>query len=139
MHNFRNLTIWLRSIKLVTEIYKLTNTFPGHERFGLTSQMQRAAVSIPTNIAEGSAKTSDKDFVRFLEIALGSLLELETELTIALNLQYIDLQIFENIQNEIIELQKMITGFKNKLKQNFTLLSFIFVLSSLFFALYSLL
>ena len=116
MHNFRNLTIWLRSIKLVTEIYKLTNTFPGHERFGLTSQMQRAAVSIPTNIAEGSAKTSDKDFVRFLEIALGSLLELETELTIALNLQYIDLQIFENIQNEIIELQKMITGFKNKLK-----------------------
>lgn len=116
MHNFRNLTIWLRSIKLVTEIYKLTNTFPGHERFGLMSQMQRAAVSIPTNIAEGSAKTSDKDFVRFLEIALGSLLELETELTIALNLQYIDLQIFENIQNEIIELQKMITGFKNKLK-----------------------
>ena len=79
------------------------------------SQMQRAAVSIPTNIAEGSAKTSNKDFARFLEISIGSLLELETEITIALNLKYVDSLVFENIQNKIIELQKMITGFKNKL------------------------
>jgi len=116
MHNFRRLTIWMKSMNLVTEIYQLTNTFPVHERFGLISQMQRAAVSIPTNIAEGSAKTSNKDFSRFLEIAVGSSLELETELTIALNLKYIDSMNFENIQNEIIELQKMITVFKNKLE-----------------------
>ncbi len=116
MHNFRKLTIWIKSMDLVTEIYQLTNTFPQHERFGLMSQMQRAAVSVPTNIAEGSAKTSNKDFTRFLEISVGSLLELETELTIALNLKYIDLMIFEKIQNEIVELQKMITGFKNKLE-----------------------
>ena len=116
MHNFRKLTIWIKSMDLVTEIYQLTNTFPQHERFGLMSQMQRAAVSIPTNIAEGSAKTSNKDFARFLEISIGSLLEMETELTIALNLKYIDSMIFEKIQNEIIELQKMITGFKNKLE-----------------------
>ena len=79
------------------------------------SQMQRAAVSIPTNIAEGSAKSSNKDFARFLEMSMGFLLELETELIIAVNLKYIDLAIFENIKNKIIELQKMLTGFKNKL------------------------
>lgn len=101
---------------MVTRIYQLTNTFPGHERFGLMSQMQRAAVSIPTNIAEGSAKSSNKDFARFLEMSIGSSLELETELIIALNLKYVDSMIFEDIQNEIIELQKMITVFKNKLE-----------------------
>ncbi len=78
--------------------------------------MQRAAVSIPTNIAEGSAKSSNKDFARFLEMSIGSSLELETELIIALNLKYVDSMIFEDIQNEIIELQKMITVFKNKLE-----------------------
>jgi len=101
---------------LVIRIYQLTNTFPSHERFGLMSQMQRAAVSIPTNIAEGSAKSSNKDFARFLEMSIGSSLELETELIIALNLKYVDSMIFEDIQNEIIELQKMITVFKNKLE-----------------------
>lgn len=115
MHNFRKLDIWTKSMNLVTEIYQLTNTFPTQERFGLMSQMQRAAVSIPTNIAEGSAKTSNRDFARFLEMSIGSLLELETELTITLNLNYIDSLIFEDIQTKIIELQKMITGFKNKL------------------------
>lgn len=77
--------------------------------------MQRTIVSVPSNIAEGSAKSSNKDFARFLEMSIGSLLESETELTIALNLKYIDSTIFEKIQDEIIELQKMITGFKNKL------------------------
>ena len=92
-------------MNLVTEIYQLTNVFPTQERFGLMSQMQRAAVSIPTNIAEGSAKTSNRDFARFLEMSIGSLLELETELTIALNLNYIDSLMFENIQTKIIELK----------------------------------
>lgn len=115
MHNFRKLDIWTKSMNLVTEIYQLTNVFPTHERFGLMSQMQRAAVSIPTNIAEGSAKTSNRDFARFLEMSIGSLLELETEIKIALNLNYIDSLIFEDIQTKIIELQKMITVFKNKL------------------------
>jgi len=78
--------------------------------------MQRAAVSIPTNFAEGSAKSSNKDFARFLEMSIGSSLELETELIIALNLKYLDSMNFENIQNEIIEIQKMITVFKNKLE-----------------------
>lgn len=67
MHNFKKLEIWIKSMSIVTEIYQITNTFPNHERFGLISQMQRSAVSIPSNIAEGSAKTSNKDFARFLE------------------------------------------------------------------------
>ena len=117
MHNFRKLDIWIKSVGLVTGIYRLTNTFPNHERFGLTSQMQRAAVSVPTNIAEGSAKSSNKDFARFIEISIGSLLELETELLIAFNLQYIDLDKYNTFQHQIIELQKMITGFKNRLKE----------------------
>ncbi len=117
MHNFRKLDIWLKSMDLVTEIYKLTNTFPNHERFGLISQMQRAAVSCPTNIAEGSAKSSAKDFARFLEIAQGSLLELETELLIAFNLNYIDSMSCDGIQHKLIELQKMINGFKNQLNK----------------------
>ena len=115
MHNFRKLDIWTKSVALVTEIYQLTNSFPSQERFGLMSQMQRAAVSIPTNIAEGSAKSSNKDFARFLEMSMGSSLELETELIIALNFKYIDSVVFDNIQNKNIELQKMLTGFKNKL------------------------
>ncbi len=115
MHNFRKLDIWIKSVSLVTDIYRLTNSFPTQERFGLVSQMQRAAVSIPTNIAEGSAKSSNKDFTRFLKISIGSLLELETELLISFNLQYIGLEKYDIFQNQIIELQKMITGFKNKL------------------------
>ncbi len=115
MHNFRKLDIWIKSVSLVTDINRLTNSFPTQERFGLVSQMQRAAVSIPTNIAEGSAKSSNKDFTRFLKISIGSLLELETELLISFNLQYIGLEKYDIFQNQIIELQKMITGFKNKL------------------------
>lgn len=102
-------------MNIVTQIYQITNTFPTHERFGLVSQMQRSGVSIPTNIAEGSAKTSNKDFNRFLEISLGSAFELETELIIALNLKYIDIEVYSDVQNKINEIQKMIIGFKNKL------------------------
>ena len=77
--------------------------------------MQRAAVSIPTNIAEGSAKTSNKDFARFLEISIGSSFELETQLILASKLNYVDSEISISTQNKINELQKMIIGFKNKL------------------------
>ncbi len=117
MHNFRKLEIWKQSVLLVTEIYKVTNTFPNHERFGLMSQMQRAAVSCPTNIGEGSAKSSNKDFARFLEISIGSLIELETELIVANNLGYIVDNSFIEIQNKIIELQKMIFKFKEQLNK----------------------
>jgi four helix bundle protein len=115
MHNFKKLDIWVKSMELVTDIYLLTNSFPNQERFGLTSQTQRAAVSIPTNIAEGSAKSSNKDFARFLEMSIGSSFELETELILALNLKYIDSLVFKSIQTKINEIQKMIIGFKQSL------------------------
>jgi len=115
MHNFKKLDIWTKSIELVTKIYSITNSFPNQERFGLTSQIQRAAVSIPANIAEGSAKSSNKDFARFLEMSIGSSFELETELIIALNLKYIDSVVFTNIETKINEIQKMINGFKQSL------------------------
>lgn len=115
MHNVKKLSIWIKSVDFVTEIYKVTNTFPSNERFGLVSQLQRAAVSVPTNISEGSAKSSNKDFARFLEISFGSTCELETELLISLNLSYIDLEKYNQLQEELVELQKMIISFKEKL------------------------
>ena len=115
MHNFKKLDIWTRSMDLASEIYSLTNTFPSNERFGLISQMQRSAVSIPSNIAEGSAKSSNKDFSRFLEISIGSSFELETQLILASRLNYVEDGIYNSTQNNINELQKMIIGFKNKL------------------------
>jgi four helix bundle protein len=116
MHNFRNLNIWLKSVELVTEIYRVTENLPKVERFGLIAQLQRAAVSIPANIAEGSAKSSNRDFARFLEIALGSSFELETELLVSKNLNYISEEIYCNFQNNLVELQKMITKFKETLQ-----------------------
>jgi S23 ribosomal protein. len=115
MHNFKKLAIWVKSVEFVTDIYKVTNTFPSHERFGLISQLQRAAVSVPTNISEGSAKSSSKDFARFFEISLGSTFELETELLVSLNLSYIDVEQYNQLQEKLSELQKMIIGFKNNL------------------------
>ncbi|MFA5044996.1 MAG: four helix bundle protein [Paludibacter sp.] len=115
MHNFKKLSIWIKSVDFVTEIYKVTNTFPSNERFGLVSQLQRAAVSVPTNISEGSAKSSNKDFARFLEISLGSTFELETELLVSLNLSYIEQGQYNLLQEKLAELQKMIIGFKDKL------------------------
>jgi len=115
MHNFKKLEIWIKSMGIVTEIYQITNTFPSHERFGLISQMQRSAVSIPSNIAEGSAKTSNKDFARFLEISIGSSYELETQLIVSFNLKYIETAVYEDLSFKISEIQKMINGFKNKL------------------------
>ncbi|MFT3754114.1 MAG: four helix bundle protein [Paludibacter sp.] len=115
MHNFKKLDIWIKSMDLASEIYKLTNSFPGIERFGLISQMQRSAVSIPSNIAEGSAKSSNKDFSRFLEMSIGSSFELETQLILATKLNYLESEVSISTQSKINELQKMIIGFKNKL------------------------
>jgi four helix bundle protein len=115
MHNFKKLDIWSKSVAFVSDIYRLVSTFPQKERFGLVSQMQRAAISIPANIAEGSAKSGNKDFARFLEISLGSTFELETELIVSLYLSYIDKDKYNYLEEKLSELQKMIIGFKEKL------------------------
>ncbi len=117
MHNFRNLEIWRKAITLSTEVYSITKSFPASEQFGLTSQIQRAVVSVAANIAEGSARSSNKEFVHFLEISLGSLYELETELIVANNVGILDQSMFDNISDKMRELEKMILSFKFTLQK----------------------
>ncbi len=89
MRNFRKLDVWNDSRKLVKDIYLLTSKLPNTEKFGLISQMNRCVISIPSNIAEGSAKESQKDFVRFLQISLGSAFELETQIILCTDLEFL--------------------------------------------------
>ena len=112
MHNFKELKIWTKSIDLTVEIYKLTDTFPGSEKFGLVSQIRRSSVSIASNIAEGASRVSNKDFARFLQIALGSAFELETQLMISKEVLEIDTKRIGILTKKIIEIQKMINGFR---------------------------
>ena len=115
MHNFRELKIWQESMELAKDIYKITKLFPDSEKFGLVSQMNRSAVSIPSNISEGSARASKKEFVHFLNIALGSCFELETQLTLAQSFDYLDVENFNNVEQRIINIQKMISGFRKSI------------------------
>ncbi|MFC0877558.1 four helix bundle protein [Saccharicrinis sp. FJH2] len=115
MHNFKELKIWQKSKELVVEIYRLTQNFPSSEQFGIISQIQQAAVSIPSNIAEGSGRNSKKDFIRFLDIAKSSSFELETQIIIATDLGYINNEVSANIIKTINEIQKMIFGFQKSL------------------------
>jgi four helix bundle protein len=116
MHNFKKMDIWKDSTDYVTKMYQVTSSFPKTEIYGLASQIQRAAVSIPTNIAEGSAKSSDKDFARFLEMSIGSSFELETELIVAKNLSYITAENLFELQTELSKIQQKINKFKDQLK-----------------------
>ena len=117
MKTHRDLKVWQDSILLVTEIYKLTKEFPSSENYGLTSQIQRSAVSIPSNIAEGAARNSTKEFAYYLSIALGSLAELETQLIIAKNIKYISDEQYTFIADKFIEIRKMLNGLQNSLKK----------------------
>jgi len=114
---YRDLDVWKLSIQFVADIYILTGTFPKHEVYGLSSQMQRAAVSIPSNIAEGSGRKTTKDFLHFLYIAKGSLLEIETQLEIAKILGYArDINAFiETIKRLRNMINGLITSMEGKL------------------------
>lgn len=110
MRPHEKLDVWKKAVAIVTTLYDITKTFPADERFGLTSQIRRAGVSIPANIAEGAGRESDKEFCRFLSIAQGSASELETELLIAKNLGYLSSEDFELIFEEINVVGRMIGG-----------------------------
>ena len=116
MHNFKKLEFWDKSICLVKDVYLVTSQFPKVEQFGLISQMQRAAVSVSANIAEGSARGTNKDFSRFLRISLGSICELETLTVIAKELQYIDNEVFNKLEKQIQVIKRMIKSFQSQLK-----------------------
>ena len=113
--NHKNLDVWIKSMDLVETIYKLTQTFPDAEKFGLTSQMRRAAVSIPSNIAEGAARKGDKELIHFLHIALGSLSELETQYLIAVRLAFMEKE--DAVQEQMIDVKKLLLGFRNYLNK----------------------
>jgi four helix bundle protein len=115
MHNFKELKVWQKSRLLTKEIYLLTKSFPQREQFELSSQIRRSAISIPSNIAEGSGRGSNKDFRRFLNIAISSAFELETQIILAYDLGYLEKIKFESTETKIIEIQKMVHGFHKSL------------------------
>jgi len=106
----KDLEVWQRSMNLVADIYLLTKTFPKEELYGLVSQMRRAAVSIPSNIAEGRAKKSTRDYIRFINIAYGSAAELETQMLIAKRLDFAVSERGDAILSELSEIGKMLNG-----------------------------
>ncbi len=119
MRNFKDFAIWKRSFELVDAVYQQSENLPNDEKFGLTSQIRRCAVSIPSNIAEGCSRRTDKEFARFLEIAIGSSFELETQLLIALRRNMLEKEKMEPILDELNQVQKMINAFYSKLKGSF--------------------
>jgi four helix bundle protein len=116
MHQFKNLEIWKRSRYFCSKIYAVTSNFPDNEKFGITNQLRRASVSIPSNIAEGSSRASNKDFLRFLEIAIGSAYEIETQLLISNDLDFLEFDTLKILLYELEEIVKMISKFRSTLK-----------------------
>ncbi len=107
---YQDLKVWQKSVALVVDIYRLTKSFPRDEQYGLTSQLRRAAVSIPSNIAEGQGRRSERDFQKFLVTARGSLLELETQLVIAEKLDYLPATAGKALRAQTAELGRMLNG-----------------------------
>ncbi len=115
VRNYRELKVWQKGIELVKSVYRLTQSFPKSEMYGLSSQMQRAAVSIPSNIAEGQGRQHTGEFRQFLHVALGSAAELDTQLVVAVELGFTDPNIAQPIFDLILEIRKMTYALINKL------------------------
>ena len=116
MKTHKDLEVYKNSIDFVTRVYAITKTFPKEEGYGLTSQLRRAAISIPSNIAEGAARGHDKEFIHFLYIAHGSLAEIETQLIIARNLNYLSLSELEPLNEKMIIIRSQLSGLIKHLK-----------------------
>ncbi len=116
MKSYKELGVWRKAVSLALDVYKLTSHFPDSEKFGLTSQIRRAATSIPANIAEGWGRGSTKEYVQFLLVARGSLMELETHLIIGQKLQYLNQEQLAVVQQQIQEVGKMLNGLVQSLR-----------------------
>ena len=114
----KDLIVWKKSVVFVTEIYKFTSSLPDNEKFGIISQLRRAAVSIPTNIAEGAARHSTKEFIQFIYISLGSVSEIDTLLLIVGNLKYADVSELSKLNFQADEIKKMLTALIKSLKNS---------------------
>ena len=118
IRSYRDLIVWQKSMDMVREIYRITKTFPNDERFGLVGQLRRAAVSVPSNIAEGYSRNSTQDYVRFLRMATGSLYEIQTQLEISFEENFFTKQDYENISVLIMEIEKMLVLLTKKIDKN---------------------
>jgi len=116
MTSHKDLKVWIKGVELVKSIYEITKLFPSNEQFGLTSQMRRAAVSIPSNIAEGCGRNSDKELIHFLYISLGSAAELETQIIISKELGFLENEKSEQLQSSIFEIIKMTSSLIKSIK-----------------------
>ena len=116
MRGFRDLKVWEKAHELTLQIYQTTSSFPKHELYGLTSQIRRAAASIPANIAEGCGRSGDAEFGRYLQIAMGSASETEYHLILAFDLGYIDELIYQKVNSDLIEVKQMLAGLIKKLR-----------------------
>ena len=118
MNNYKELKIWQKSVDLAVHVYEVTKSFPKEEIYGLTAQLRRSAVSIPSNVAEGAGRNTKKDFSNFLGISYGSSCELETQIIIAEKVKLIDQLALNSIQQQIDEIQKMNWSLKRSLTQD---------------------
>jgi len=111
------LEVWKKGVEFVTQVYMVTRRLPADEKFGLIAQMRRAAVSIPSNIAEGAARNSKKEFINYLHIAQGSSAELETQIVIAQKLLFLSRTVSDKLLNDLDDISKMIIGLQRSLKR----------------------
>jgi four helix bundle protein len=117
LNNYKELKLWQKAVELAVDIYTITKQFPTEEKFGLTSQINRCAVSVPSNIAEGAGRNTEGEFNHFLGISMGSACELETQLIIASKLKFIEKQQLEESLKKIAEIQNMTIGLKKSFKK----------------------
>ncbi|MCO5189718.1 MAG: four helix bundle protein [Anaerolineae bacterium] len=117
-NSYRDLIVWQKSITLTKTIYAMTNAFPQSETYGLSNQLRRAAVSVPSNIAEGQVRQSTAEFRRFLSIALGSLAEVDTQLVIAYELGYISIHQLNTTESSVTEIRKMLYSLMKHLSRS---------------------
>ena len=115
MKTYRDLIVWQKSMQLVTQIYVLTRKLPKEETYSLINQIRRSCISIPSNIAEGYGRNSTNDYLRFLQIATGSLYELQTQLEICLNLKYLPKKVFEEVFEQSREIERMLSSLIRRL------------------------
>jgi four helix bundle protein len=116
LNSYRDLLVWQKAMNMVTEVYSVSRSFTASELYGLTRQIRRCAVSIPSNIAEGYGRHSTGDYRRFLQMAVGSLFELQTQIEIAFNLEYITKDLFEAFFEQTKELDRMLFSLISKIK-----------------------
>jgi four helix bundle protein len=118
MKSYRDLIVWQKSMRLVTQIYLITKELPKSELYGLTSQIRRSSISLPSNIAEGYGRNSTNDYIRFLQIACGSLYEVQTQLEICYTLEYISKKLFNGIYEQSREIERMLNSLIRKIKKS---------------------